>query len=169
MEIRVLTAADVTAYRPLRLQALREHPEAFGSAYEDECALTSDEMAARIRPHEHYAVFGAFMGEQLVGMVSFHRYAGRKTRHRAMLGALYVQPQMRRQKVGSELLTAVIHYARTQAGLEELLLAVTVGNAVARGLYLRARFAPSHVEQRYIKVNDDYYDIEWMTLRVSEK
>ena len=36
MPIRRLTAEDVNAYRTLRLDALRESPTSFGSAYEDE-------------------------------------------------------------------------------------------------------------------------------------
>jgi RimJ/RimL family protein N-acetyltransferase len=50
--------------------------------------------------------------------------------------------------------------------LEELILAVTVGNVPARRLYLAAGFELSHVERRYIKVGDQYYDIEWLTLRL---
>ena len=58
----------------------------------------------------------------------------------------------------------MIERARQMPGLEEMILAVTVGNGAARSIYLAAGFRPSHVEKRYIKVADCYYDIEWMTL-----
>ena len=50
MEIRVLTEADVDLYRPLRLRALREEPQAFGSSYEESVARPVEEMARRLRP-----------------------------------------------------------------------------------------------------------------------
>ncbi len=36
MEIRQLTAEDAVLYKALRLEALQNHPEAFGSDYEAE-------------------------------------------------------------------------------------------------------------------------------------
>ncbi len=36
LKIRQLTAEDATLYKALRLEALRNHPEAFGSDYEAE-------------------------------------------------------------------------------------------------------------------------------------
>lgn len=36
MEIRKLTPEDAALYRTIRLEALRSHPEAFGSSYEEE-------------------------------------------------------------------------------------------------------------------------------------
>ncbi|MEZ4725895.1 MAG: hypothetical protein R3E79_02045 [Caldilineaceae bacterium] len=35
-EVRALGADDAAPYQVLRLRSLQEHPEAFGSAYEDE-------------------------------------------------------------------------------------------------------------------------------------
>ena len=40
MQLRRLVATDAPAYRALRLRALREHPEAFGSSVEEEETTT---------------------------------------------------------------------------------------------------------------------------------
>ena len=166
MKVRVLTAEDASVWQALRLAALRDHPEAFGSAYEDELTLSLETVAERLRPQPDRRVFGAWVGDELAGVLSFHRSPGRKTRHRGGLGAMYVAPAHRGQHIGRRLLDAAIQHARTLPDLEELVLAVTVGNPVARHLYLAAGFEPSHIEPRYIKVGDQYYDIEWLSLHL---
>lgn len=165
MNVRVLKPEDAEVFQALRLRALREHPEAFGSAYEDESTLPIETIRERLQFSPDRTVFGAFSDEILVGTSMFHRYAGRKTRHRAMIGAMYVATEMRGRGIGAALLNETIHHARSLVELEELILAVTVGNGAARALYQAAGFSASHVEQRYIKVDGQYYDIEWMVLR----
>ncbi|MFN8490860.1 MAG: GNAT family N-acetyltransferase [Caldilineaceae bacterium] len=166
MNIRVLKPEDAEPYHKLRLQALREHPEAFGSAFEDEADLPLSSVAERLQPTSDNAILGAWLDNALVGLLSFARYRGRKTRHRAMIGAMYVAPEVRGRGIGSALLNEAIHHARALADLEELILAVTVGNETARSLYQATGFAPSHIERRYIKVDNQYYDIEWMTMQL---
>jgi len=166
MNIRVLKSEDAEAYQKLRLQSLREHPEAFGNAFEDEVNSPLDSVAERLHPTTDSTVLGAWVDDRLVGMISFARYRGRKTRHRAMIGAMYVAPEVRGRGIGSALLNEAIHHARALADLEELILAVTVGNQAARALYLAAGFTHAHIEQRYIKVNEQYYDIEWMNMQL---
>ncbi len=48
MIIRQLAPADVQAYKRIRLQALRENPEAFSSSWEEESAFTDQEWEERL-------------------------------------------------------------------------------------------------------------------------
>ncbi|CAN5718626.1 GNAT family N-acetyltransferase [soil metagenome] len=164
MKIRTLHAEDAQTVHALRLRSLREHPEAFGGAYEDEVNFPIERVVERLQTSTDKITLGAVIDEELVGFVSFNRYPGRKTRHRASLGAMYVKPEARGRGVGSALLNEVIHHARALTDLEEIILAVTVGNETAHRLYQAAGFVDSHIEKRYIKLGDTYYDIEWMTL-----
>ena len=79
---------------------------------------------------------------------------------------MYIAPAARGQGFGKALMQALLDRAPTLEHLEEILLAVTVGNEAARSIYLAAGFEPSHIEKRYIKIGERYYDIEWMTLLV---
>jgi GNAT superfamily N-acetyltransferase len=166
MQIRLFEAEDAPVLQPLRLRSLREHPEAFGSSYEDECQLPLETVANYLRPTPDSWMLGAWVDMQLMGMLSFRRNPGRKVRHRGGLGAMYVAPEYRGQGIGAALLAEAIRRAHTILDLEELTLAVTVSNQVAKSLYLRAGFVPSHVEKRYIKIDHHYFDIEWMTMRL---
>jgi ribosomal protein S18 acetylase RimI-like enzyme len=166
MQIRPLNPEDAQAYQVLRLRSLREHPEAFGSSYEDEGKLSLEQVAERLQPSPDRCMFSAWVDGDLAGIISFARSPGRKIRHRAGLGAMYVAPEFRGRGIGAALLDETIRHARTLPDLEEVILAVTVGNETARSLYARAGFEFSHVEKRYIKVDDQYFDIEWMTMRL---
>ena len=163
-EVCVLGAENAMTYQALRLRSLQEHPEAFSSSYEEEASRSLETLQERLHTTAHHFTLGAWHGPALVGIAAFSRYLGLKTRHRGMVGGMYVAPEARGGGVGKALLAAMIERARQMPGLEEMILAVTVGNGAARAIYLAAGFQPSHVEKRYIKVADRYYDIEWMTL-----
>lgn len=168
MLIRPLTGSDAAHYQPLRLRALREHPEAFAPAFEEEQLLSLETVATRVQQSaaERY-VLGAFTGEELRGLLHFRRWEGLKIRHRASIGGMYVPPEYQGRGIGKALLLDAIARAQTLSGLEDLILAVTVGNERARALYLAVGFTASAREPRYLKIDEQYFDIEWMYLSVS--
>jgi RimJ/RimL family protein N-acetyltransferase len=165
MEVRLLTGEDAEQYQPIWLRALQEHPEAFGRDYSDERHAGIEQVAAQLNvdPADK-AVFGLFIDNALSGIATLHRYPGRKTRHRAIVGSMYMIPEARGQGGGRALMGAILDHARAQRGLERLIIAVTVGNEAARQLYLRSGFVPTFVEEGYIKWEGRYYNIEWMRL-----
>lgn len=165
LTVRLLTAADAAAYHALRLRSLQEHPEAFGMTPEEEhSAEQYTGILEKSLPNQPY--FGAFLDNQLIGIVNLIRYTRKKTQHRMIISGMYVTPEARGQKAGKALLNTLIDYARSQTGVEDVILAVTVGNETARQLYLNGGFQSYSIDPRYIKVADRYYDIEWMILSV---
>ena len=76
LNIRAFTEDDARDFQRLRLRALKEHPDAFGSSYESESVLSLETVAARMRritesPHDF--TLGAYREGKLVGMVGFFR------------------------------------------------------------------------------------------------
>ena len=161
--IRRLGPDDAAAYRVVRRRALIEHPEAYGSTVQELDSRSLEEVAATLSaPPEARCTFGAFVAGELVGLAGFGRGPNAKQRHRAGLYQMYTAPEQRRRGLGRQLVDAVIDHAANQEGIEEIILAVTIGNAAAELLYLGAGFRPQYVEPRYIKLGDVYYDILWM-------
>lgn len=166
MNIRVLNEADAPAFREVRLRSLREHPEAFGASYEEESELPLERFAERLRADPGTSIaFGAFDGQSLVGTVRLGLETRRKTRHKATLLSVYVAPEARGQGVARALLEAALHQAR-ELGVEDVVLGVTVGNTAARALYASLGFEGYGIEPRYIKLGDEYTDIEFMILHL---
>jgi L-amino acid N-acyltransferase YncA len=170
MVLRPLLATDAEAYQVLRLRSLQEHPEAFALALEDQQQTSLETVARRLeQPSTERYILGAFEGETLIGILSFRRWDGLKIRHRASVGGMYVPPESRGRGVGKAPLDEAIERARAITGVEDLILAMTVGNDRARSLYLQAGFTPVAIDPRYIKVGEQYFDIEWMQLRLTRE
>ena len=100
MHLRRLTPSDAPAYQALRLAALRECPTAFSSSYEDECDTPLSAIAAQMAPDSGRNRFGAFDGDELVGVVGVGREGPYKLRHKGFVGGMVVAPAWRNKGVG---------------------------------------------------------------------
>lgn len=164
VEIRRLHPGDAAAYRTLRLRGLKEHPDAFTSSYEEESAKPLAATERRIAPDSADAVFGAFVGGALVGVVGLAREPRAKNRHKAVVFGMYVAPEHGGRGVGAALVRHVIGEASREPDLEQLVLTVTQTNDAARTLCERSGFRSFGVEPRAIRVGDTYLDKNHMIL-----
>ena len=160
MDIRLLTPDDAGPYQDLRLRALQESPTAFGNSYAEEAARALGEVGARLicDPGSGKAVFGAFLDDQLVGMVALVREQPAKVRHRAEISGLYVSPGARGQGIGAALLDTALGHARSLPDLRKVKLSVTSGNGPAERLYLSRGFERYGSEPEGLFVDGVYYD-----------
>jgi ribosomal protein S18 acetylase RimI-like enzyme len=151
--IRRLTSADAAAYRTIRLEALRQDPECFGSTFETENAQPPSWFAARL---DGSTVLGAFRGADLKGIVGLLVPQGPKRAHKGMLWGMYVRPAARRAGVGRRLAEAIIALARERVELVQL--SVIADNTAARRLYAGLGFVEYGVEKRALKHDGRTYD-----------
>jgi ribosomal protein S18 acetylase RimI-like enzyme len=161
--IRRLTQSDLSAYRPLRLAGLRDHPEAFGSSFEEEQFDTPGTNMSRLITDPPGGTLGAFVSDRLVGTACVMVSPRIKQRHKGHLMAVYVTPEWRGTGLARNLLDDIIGHAR-EAGLIALVLSVTVGNEAARRLYLRAGFRTYGIEPRSLRIDGKLHDEELMAL-----
>jgi len=141
MNIRLLNETDAAGFQTVRLRFLREHPEAFGASWEEERRRSTEDVAAQLRDNlPNIFTFGAFVENNLIGIVSLQHFVRPKVRHRAIVGGMYVVLEARGQGVGEALLDAVIKQARSLDSVQDVSLVVTVGNSSARTLYIAAGF-----------------------------
>lgn len=168
MDVRALIESDAEAFWRVRLRALRDHPEAFGMAYEDARATPLEEIAERFRTtytgRESF-VLGAF-DPALVGITGCFREEGGKRRHKALIWGMYVAPEARSRGVGRALLVEAIARARQWPGLAQIHLGVMTENTAARRLYRSLGFEVYGLEPRSLRVGERYLDEEHMVLRL---
>lgn len=168
MKIRILTEEDASKYQECRLNALKTNPEAFSSTYEREAAFSNETVKERISPTKDKFVLGAFdENETVVGLVTFFRETGLKTKHKANVYGMYVTPEARGNGVAKQLMQELIKKAKECAGVEQLLLTVVQGNNSAKRLYDLLGFKVYGVERNALKVDGEYLDEDWMVLFLS--
>ena len=132
--IRRLAAGDWAAFREVRLAALRDAPEAFGSTEADAQQLDEKEWRRRL---EQRAVFVAEVSRQRVGLAAG---IGGDQPGEAELISMWVTPAWRGQGAGDRLVEAVLAWAAGE-GFLTVHLWVAQGNARAERLYTRHGFA----------------------------
>ncbi len=170
LNIRALTEDDAGDFRRLRLRALKEHPDAFGSSYAAERALPLEAVAGRMRrtaasPHDF--TLGAYREGELVGMVGFFREQREKMRHKGTIWGMFVPSEVQGKGIGRALLTEAVERARLVPGLEQVGLAVVTPNRRARGLYASLGFETYGVEPNALIVDGEHLDEEFMVLRLT--
>jgi RimJ/RimL family protein N-acetyltransferase len=169
-EIRALTTSDTPAFRALRLDALRLHPEAFVPTYEEERAADSRSVASRFRDdwiHDGNFILGAYRQGWLVGAIGVKRWPRQKQRHKATIWIMYTAEEVRGQGTGRQLLDAALDRCRQDPEIELVHLSVSGDSPAARGLYASAGFRSYGVEPRALRIDEDHYvDVEQMVLDV---
>lgn len=159
--IRLLTPADAALYRTIRLEALAAHPEAFSSTFAREQEKPLAWFAERLTTSD---VFGAFIGDEIVGVAGFYRQDGPQTTHKADLWGMYVRRSAGRAGVGRRLVDTVIAHAAKH--VEKLQLTVMSRNEAALRLYAAAGFVEYGREVKALKQNGRYFDEVLMELFV---
>jgi ribosomal protein S18 acetylase RimI-like enzyme len=165
MHLRRLEPADASAYRALRLRGLKAHPDAFTSSFEEENECAPGDTGRRLAADSPVAMWGAFEGEELVGVFGFSRESRFKNRHKATLIGMYVAPEHAGCGIGRALVDAVLTDAR-RSGIELAVLTVTAGNERARALYARAGFQSIGIEPDAIRVAGASFGKEHLFLQL---
>jgi ribosomal protein S18 acetylase RimI-like enzyme len=144
IEIRAVGGDDAAALRELRLRALRDAPEAFGSTLAEEQGFAGDRwtaLAAASAVGDAIAVFAAVQDGRWVGMG-----AGRwfdRERGIAQLWGMWVEPAARGQGLGERLVAAARDWASSH-GARFVRLGVAGEDAGALGLYERLGFVRTY-------------------------
>lgn len=140
--VRRLLPDEWQAYRALRLRALADAPDAFGSTLAAEQALPDDTWAARVAKSAVSGIDCALVaqaGGLLVGLLWAKVDAD--DAGRVNLFQAWVAPDRRGRGVATALLDEALGWARAR-GTRVVHLGVNSANTGARRLYERAGFRP---------------------------
>ena len=138
--IRAIAPAEWHSYRDLRLRALKDAPDAFGTRHADAINHADDYWQGRLSnlsTDRDLPLFADYCGK-LTGL------AWGKIEKPESLGHLFqmwVAPDCRGHGIGRMLVNSVVEWARSK-GARTLLWSVACGNTPARRLYESAGFGP---------------------------
>lgn len=125
--------------RAVRLRALADTPDAFGTTLAQDLARSPKSWRERLQAPEVATLLATHGGED-VGLVVGSPWSGREGT--AGLFAMWVAPEARGSGVADALVRTLIEWARAQ-GYQRVALEVADENAVAIALYARHGFEPT--------------------------
>jgi GNAT superfamily N-acetyltransferase len=134
VEIERLLAGEETRLRTIRLRALRDAPDAFGSTAAEEAARPPESWKEQLSA---FPTFVAVIERRDVGLARFD--PDEECSETGWLDSMWVSPEVRGTGIGGALIDAVIDFA-TSAGYARLELDVGDYNTSAIALYVTKGF-----------------------------
>ena len=135
--VDTLPPENWTRYKAIRLRALKEAPDAFGSTLERELGFSDEQWQERLRNPETGTFVATNVDGKDMGLAVGAPYNGS-----AGLFAMWVAPEARGMGVGKSLVDSVCHWAGSE-GYDCVSLDVAIENSAAIALYEAMGFAPN--------------------------
>jgi hypothetical protein len=92
VQIRHLRPEDFQIWKEIRLEAVKNHPKAFGGSFEEESRRTDEQWKGSMSSSFK---FGAFIEEKIVGCLGYYINDGEKMKHRAGVFGMYIRSEAR--------------------------------------------------------------------------
>ncbi|MGE5574112.1 MAG: GNAT family N-acetyltransferase [Bacteroidota bacterium] len=162
--VRSLPPNGWRLWRSLRLQALADSPDAFGSTLEDAIQLADcgwEELVSSSSSAERVLLVAEREGRP-VGIARVQFLDDRRSQ--ADLFSVWVMPSERRLGVGRALVDSTIEWARSK-GASEIVLSVSERSNEAKRLYLSSGFVGTGSRERLRPGSSIYEDA--MVLKLS--
>ncbi|TWI93406.1 ribosomal protein S18 acetylase RimI-like enzyme [Roseibium hamelinense] len=162
--LRRLAEADLAVYKALRLEALRDHPDAFGTSFEEAVGLPDTVFEQQLR--SNLILGGGFEEERFDAFAGFVVPPEEKVRHKGIIWGVYARPEVRRAGLAKALIQTIID--AVQGGIEQIQLSVGAGNGPAERLYRSLGFEPYGLEKNALKTGGRYIDEILMVLHMRQ-
>jgi len=156
--IQLLGPQHSSSYRKARLDCLYFFSDNFGTTYEEEVikpVLFVESML--LEQNTNVFMFGAFDGDECIGLCGFIREGRTRTLHRGELVQMYVHPEYHGKGIAKQLVLHTIEEAFRMPGIEQISLSAVANNTAAINLYLKTGFEQYGLAKNYFRVNDTNY------------
>ncbi|MCX7116356.1 MAG: GNAT family N-acetyltransferase [Legionellales bacterium] len=150
MKIRMLTQEDSQPWKLLRLEALKNLPESFGSSYEEEVNWPDLDFQNSLTKSD---IFGVFVDNSLVSCAGFYSLNSAKTKHRGVIWGMYTRPECKGQGIASALIQTIINHAKSL--VTQLHLTCVTSNIGAVAFYQKHGFKIYVTEPRALKMGEN--------------
>lgn len=168
MHIRRLQPEDAAVFQAFRLAALLDAPTVFGSSFQEEKDFPTSVIEGRLALKADRGPFGAFQGEEMVGLVALGRENRKHLAHKALIWGLYVKPAHRGKGIAKGMLREALSLAKSVPDVLQVHLSVNAGNVGAIRLYESFGFKSFGREPGAMRIDGELHDELHMVLRLTD-
>lgn len=163
LKILEITSDQLTAYKSFLTIGLINDEENFRITATDDLSTPFP-----TRDKEDSFTLGAYLNNQLAGVVSFAREGidREKLRHKGLIFRMYVAKDFRGKGIAKMLLNECIERVKKMNDIEQINLTVIANNENAKALYEKIGFVTFGSEENAIKWKDKYFTEEQMVLKL---
>lgn len=152
IELRALQSADASAFRAIRLEALKHEGRYFAASYEEEAARPLDAWRALCAETTRRAVLGIFDQGQLVGISAVEPWSEDPSGRTALCGSSYITPTHRGRDLAPALYAVLLQWAAATGSYRRAVVFHREGNWPPKKL--TERFGGRHAETRAMQWGD---------------
>ncbi len=152
MLIKVATPEEWEKYKEIRLNTLKNEPQAFSSTYEDALNKTDEEWQSMLVDQDNVYML-ACIDHEVIGAGRIALKDEEELPNTAVLCGLYVEKEYREQGVAKALLTARLEECSKHQNIEKIRTYIKTNNKNALSLYEGVGFEK-------VDVKDDEYVLE---------
>ena len=166
IQVRRVRPGGWAMLRTVRLAALADAPEAFGSTTARELAFGEAEWRRRAGAAPNFIAWREDDPVGLVTVVGRPGGDGEDPVREWELVSMWVSPTARGSGAADLLVSAAVEAVRAESA-ERLILWVADGNGRARAFYLRAGFQPAGVRQTYERHDGSAFEEEKLVMALA--
>lgn len=157
MEIYKLTPGDWEKFKEIRLDALKNGSEAFGSSFEEKVGKSDEEWRKTLEKPTNY-IYAAAEGENICGMVAAYQEEGEKVSHIAYIWGVYVKKEYRGKGISQQVMQSLLNELKTTGKIEKINLNVSTKQLPAIKLYESLGFQIAGTLHKEMKINGKFID-----------
>lgn len=164
-DVRRLTGDDAEAFSRLRREVTADNPVPMGLSLDEELSRPLEGFRNQLSSPLPDAVFGAFVGGELVATAAVSRTSRfASSSHKMVMWGVFTSPRFRRRGLSRRLVQIAIRHA-FDCEARRINLLVYVPNHPALSLYRSLGFVECGSEPEAICLKDQYFDGVHMSLR----
>lgn len=157
-EVRAIRPDELDQWWELRLQGLREHPDAFGADYDASVERGPGHLEASTHEGGIGRIFGAVTPDgRIVSQAGVYHEGGKRS-HIAVFWGVHTHPDWRGKGLSRALIRLAIEHCRSFPEIRQVHISVNANNTAALAVYTGAGFIPWGREPRALMTESGFHD-----------